>query len=132
MRTPIKDTALALVGSKAAAEALDRFDRAEPGRPSPNGSYDRARLLRRKFGLSALSMMSAGAAALLAYRLQWIVVPAVWLQCLSAFFAAWAGLARLGWLGQSNDGDTAIERADAFIFHALCWLALYLAVAGNL
>jgi hypothetical protein len=43
---------------------------------------------------------------------------------------AWATLARLGWLGQSIKGDTAIERIDETWFWVLYWFATVLGAAS--
>jgi hypothetical protein len=54
------------------------------------------------------------------------------LGTMSAFLFAWAGLGRLGYAGQSFDGDTSVERGDNAIFHTLCWFGIYLAAAAVL
>lgn len=132
MRLLLVYVVLAMAGVQRAADALDEDDRKRPPPAVPQTTVQRARLLGKKFIVFGASMGSAIAVALVARHLPLLSLPATWLQCASAFFAAWAGLARLGWSGQTYKGVTAVERADALIFHVLCWLALNLAVAGNL
>lgn len=132
MRLLLVYVVLAMAGVQRAADALDEDDRKRSSPPVPQNTVQRARLLGKKFLIFGASMGSAIVVALIARQVPLIAVPATWLQCASAFFAAWAGLARLGWSGQTYKGVTAVERADALVFHVLCWLALNLAVAGNL
>jgi len=95
--------------------------------------HKRIVILRRKLAMPLLSMSSA-------VLMAWIVGKhfALWrftggqLGGMSAFVFAWAGLGRLGYSGQSWDGDTSIERGDDSIFHSLCWLGMYLAAASVL
>ncbi len=94
----------------------------------------RLRRLRRVLIVSALSMASAVAVGLV-YR---SVVPApapperAILAVASVFAFAWATLGRLGWAGQSIAGDTAVERLDASVFHALYWCGMALGAAAAL
>lgn len=93
----------------------------------------RVRVLRKNLLWPLASMFSAAVVAWIAktqFALFHLTGPQ--LNSSSAFLAAWAGLARLGWQGQSNSGKTSVERADAYIFHALVWLALNMGIAGNI
>jgi hypothetical protein len=93
----------------------------------------RATLLR---GVLVKSFLSMASATTLAYL---VSVSKVGLQAsgsllavFSAFCFAWATLGRLGWSGQSNKGDTSIERVDQMLFHALYWLGMYFAASAVL
>ena len=132
---------LGMLGVERSIRALARDDW-ETSKQTPKPPYTpdieehvrtRVRSLRKKLLLAGFSMGSAAAAAVLARRgLALGRLSTGELGALSAFFAAWAGLARLGWATQSYRGDTSVERADGYIFHVLCWWALHLAVAGNI
>lgn len=93
----------------------------------------RAALLRGVLVKSFLSMASACALAyFVSVNKIGLQASVTLLSISSAFCFAWATLGRLGWFGQSNKGDTSMERVDQLLFHALYWLGMYFAVAAVL
>jgi hypothetical protein len=140
MRWLLGHVLFAMLGSDKAIEALARDDW-NTTKQNPKPTFDpsceyvrlRVKLLRNRLLIAGGSMASAVAVALFArHQVALLQLSAGTLGALSAFFAAWAGLARIGWGGQSWSGNTSVERADSYVFHGLCWLALHLGVAGNL
>jgi hypothetical protein len=94
----------------------------------------RLRRMRRVLIVSALSMASAVAVALAVRAVTSMPEPRerAMLAVASVFAFAWATLGRLGWAGQSIAGDTAVERLDATLFHALYWCGMALGAAAAL
>lgn len=141
MKLLLVHVALAACGRQRSIDALARDDwetSTQVPKPPFGQHYvqlaeKRAKLFRKKLLWPLATMFSAAAVAWFAKNYFALFhFSGAQLNSASAFLAAWAGLARLGWEGQSNNGKTAVERADGYVFHALAWLALNLGVAGNL
>jgi hypothetical protein len=139
MSLALLDTMAALVGFERSMQRLADSDKSRfGGEEDPPGQYltnvrQRISTLRRKLALPFVELLSAIAAA-------WVVAQGFalfrftsgQLGAMSAFVFAWAGLGRLGYSGQSFDGDTSVERGDDAIFHVLCWFGMYMAAAAML
>jgi hypothetical protein len=94
----------------------------------------RATLLRRKLVSAFVLLVGAALVGLLVRSLISPAVVSAWktavrdLSIVSLFLFAWATLGRMGWGGQSNVGNTVMERADDFILRALYALGTFFGV----
>lgn len=81
-------------------------------------------LLKAHF-TALLLLGSAVTVAKLASVAPLFVLPEKWLEATSAFCFAWAGIARLSWNEGSIKTSTLPERADRYVFLALCWVGVH-------
>lgn len=93
-----------------------------------SSALERMSLLRRALVRSFALMSTAvvGATALRFGGSAWTAAEVRLLTAISIFCFAWATLGRLGWAGQSWDGDSVVERLDSRIFMTLYWIGTFL------